>query len=56
MAFDIDMIKAVYEKLPERKGTARKATGQPLTLASENLDVHSTQESLTLKYFYYEYL
>jgi len=54
MAFD--MIKGVYEKFPERKKAARKATGQPLTLTTENLDVHSIQESLTLKYFYYEYL
>ena len=33
MAFDIDMIKAVYAKLPQRIAQARQVVGKPLTLA-----------------------
>lgn len=40
MAFDIEMIKAVYEKYPERVAAARKATGKPLTLAEKILYTH----------------
>jgi aconitate hydratase len=31
MAFDIEMIKQVYNRLPERVDFARKLTGKPLT-------------------------
>ncbi len=40
MAFDIDMIKAVYERYPERIAAARKITGKPLTLAEKILYTH----------------
>jgi aconitate hydratase len=40
MAFDIEMIKAVYEKYPERVAAARKATGKPLTLTEKILYSH----------------
>ncbi|GAB3646312.1 aconitate hydratase [Echinicola sediminis] len=40
MAFDIEMIKAVYAKYPERIAAARKAVGKPLTLAEKILYAH----------------
>ena len=40
MAFDINMIKQVYEKVIERVDTARKITGKPLTLAEKILYSH----------------
>lgn len=40
MAFDIDMIKAVYERYPERIAKARKVVGKPLTLAEKILYAH----------------
>lgn len=40
MAFDIDMIKAVYTKYPERIKKARAAVGKPLTLAEKILYTH----------------
>lgn len=40
MVFDIDMIKKVYERYPERVAAARKATGKPLTLAEKILYAH----------------
>lgn len=40
MAFDIDMIKAVYEKMPKRIEAARKATQKPLTLSEKILYSH----------------
>ena len=40
MAFDIDMIKAVYERYPERVAAARKITNKPLTLAEKILYTH----------------
>ena len=40
MAFDIDMIKAVYEKFPSRIAAARKAVGKPLTLSEKILYAH----------------
>ncbi|WP_332912842.1 hypothetical protein [Algoriphagus boritolerans] len=36
MAFDIEMIKAVYARFPERIAAARKAVGKPLTLTEKN--------------------
>ena len=40
MAFDIEMIKEVYQKMPERVDAAREATGKPLTLAEKILYAH----------------
>ncbi len=40
MAFDIEMIKAVYERYPERVAAARKLTNKPLTLAEKILYTH----------------
>ncbi len=40
MAFDIDMIKAVYSRFPERIEAARKAVGKPLTLSEKILYAH----------------
>ncbi len=40
MAFDIDMIKAVYERMPERVDAAKKIVGRPLTLAEKILYSH----------------
>ncbi|MGB1102739.1 MAG: aconitate hydratase [Crocinitomicaceae bacterium] len=40
MAFDIDMIKAVYERYPERIAKAREVVGKPLTLAEKILYAH----------------
>ncbi len=38
--FDLDMIKKVYEKYPERIAAARKAVGKPLTLSEKILYAH----------------
>lgn len=40
MAFDIDMIKAVYAKYPSRVAQARELVGRPLTLAEKILYTH----------------
>lgn len=40
MAFDIDMIKAVYERMPARVEAARKLVGRPLTLSEKILYSH----------------
>jgi aconitate hydratase len=40
MAFDINMIKAVYEKLPGKVEAARKLIGRPLTLTEKILYSH----------------
>ncbi|CAG5081471.1 aconitate hydratase [Parvicella tangerina] len=40
MAFDIEMIKGVYAKFPERVAAARKIVGRPLTLAEKILYAH----------------
>lgn len=40
MAFDIDMIKAAYERLPERLEKARAELGRPLTLIEKILYSH----------------
>ncbi len=40
MAFDIEMIKAVYAKFPSRVAAARKVVGKPLTLAEKILYTH----------------
>ena len=40
MAFDIDMIKKVYEVYPERIAKAREVLGKPLTLSEKILYTH----------------
>lgn len=40
MAFDIDMIKKVYETIVERVDKAREITGKPLTLSEKILYAH----------------
>jgi len=40
MAFDIEMIKAVYERYPERIAAARKVVNRPLTLSEKILYTH----------------
>jgi aconitate hydratase len=40
MAFDIEMIKAVYERMPARIEAARKLVGKPLTLTEKILYSH----------------
>lgn len=43
MTFDIDMIKAVYEKYPERVAAARKILNKPLTLTEKILYTHLSE-------------
>lgn len=38
--FDLDMIKAVYDRYPSRVAAARKAVGRPLTLTEKVLYAH----------------
>jgi len=40
MAFDLDLIKKVYERMPERVNAAREKVGHPLTLAEKILYSH----------------
>lgn len=40
MVFDLDMIKEVYAKYPERVAAARKVVGKPLTLSEKILYTH----------------
>ena len=40
MAFDIDMIKAAYERYPEHIAAARKVMNKPLTLSEKILYTH----------------
>ncbi|MEO0573206.1 MAG: aconitate hydratase, partial [Bacteroidota bacterium] len=40
MAFDIDMIKGVYSRMPERVNKARELLGRPLTLTEKILYSH----------------
>jgi aconitate hydratase len=47
MAFDIEMIKAVYARMDERIAAARKAVGRPLTLTEKILYSHLTEGSAT---------
>lgn len=43
MAFDIEMIKEVYSRFPDRIAAARKAVGKPLTLTEKILYSHLAQ-------------
>lgn len=47
MAFDIQMIKEVYGRFPERIEAARKAVGRPLTLTEKILYAHLTNGAAT---------
>ncbi|GAB4127310.1 MAG: aconitate hydratase [Raineya sp.] len=40
MAFDLEMIKSVYARIPERVEAARKVLGRPMTLAEKILYAH----------------
>ena len=50
MAFDIDMIKAVYSRYPERVLAARKAKDSYLTLAEKILYSHLTEGAVSNAY------
>jgi aconitate hydratase len=50
MAFDIEMIKAVYGNYPSRIAAARKSVGRPLTLTEKILYAHLTQGAATEAY------
>ena len=50
MAFDIDMIKAVYGKFEERVTAARELTGKPLTLSEKILYTHLWDGKATIAY------
>ena len=43
MVFDLDMIKAVYAKYPERLAAARKVLNKPLTLSEKILYTHLSE-------------
>lgn len=43
MVFDLEMIKAVYQKYPERVEAARKVLGKPLTLSEKILYTHLSE-------------
>jgi aconitate hydratase len=50
MAFDIEMIKAVYAKMEERIAAARKVVNKPLTLTEKILYSHLTEGNATNSY------
>jgi len=50
MPFDLDMIKAVYEALPQRVKEAKEKLGRPLTLAEKILYTHLHPESPLQQY------
>ena len=50
MTFDIEMIKAVYAKYPERVAAARAICGKPLTLAEKILYTHLSEGNATESY------
>ena len=50
MIFDLDMIKKVYERYPERIAAARKVVGKPLTLAEKILYAHLWEGNATAAY------
>ena len=50
MAFDIEMIKALYAKFPERIAAARKAVNKPLTLTEKILYTHLAEGDATKAY------
>src|SRR5690348_523806 len=44
MAFDIEMIKKVYNEIPQKIAAARKLLDRPLTLAEKILYAHLSEE------------
>ncbi len=50
MVFDLDMIKKVYARIPERVEAARKVVGKPLTLAEKILYSHLAEGTPTKAY------
>jgi len=50
MAFDLDMVKAVYAALPDKVAAARKAVGKPLTLTEKILYAHLTEGKASKAY------
>jgi aconitate hydratase len=50
MVFDLEMIKKVYEKYPERIEAARKVIGRPLTLSEKILYAHLWDKNTTLSH------
>ena len=48
MVFDLDMIKALYERFPARIEAARKIVGKPLTLAEKILYAHLWEGKATV--------
>jgi len=51
MVFDLDMIKQVYAKFPERIEAARKIVGKPLTLSEKILYAHLWEGNASTAYF-----
>ncbi|MDI4567931.1 MAG: aconitate hydratase, partial [Mycoplasma sp.] len=47
MIFDLDMIKKVYERYPERIAAARRVVCRPLTLSEKILYTHLWQGDAT---------
>ncbi len=50
MAFDIEMIKAHYSRIPARIAAARKVVGRPLTLSEKILYSHLTEGDAAAAY------
>ncbi len=50
MVFDLDMIKATYEKFPSRIAAARKVLNKPMTLTEKILYAHLSQGEPTEAY------
>ena len=50
MIFDLDMIKKVYERYPERIAKAREVVGKPLTLSEKILYTHLWEGNATQAY------
>jgi len=48
--FDLEMIKAVYSRFPERVAAARKIVNKPLTLSEKILYTHLTEGNATIAY------
>ncbi len=47
MAFDIQLIKEIYGRFPERIEAARKAVGRPITLTEKILYAHLSEGAAT---------
>jgi len=50
MIFDLDMIREVYARMPERIAAARKAVGRPLTLSEKILYSHLYEGNPSVAY------